>query len=60
MFGLMVIWIKPIGRKLFNVSLGQPSEFGLSQALSEVQEGLWEKTLATTKRSVCIQNTYKQ
>lgn len=43
LFGLMVIWIEPIGRKLFNVSLGQPSKFGLSQALSKVQEGLWEK-----------------
>lgn len=40
LFRLMVIWIESIGRKLFDVSLGQPSELGLSQALSEVQEGL--------------------
>lgn len=40
MFRLMVIRIEPIGGKLFNVSLGQSSEFGLSQTLSEVQEGL--------------------
>lgn len=40
LFRLMVIRIEPIGGKLFNVSLGQSSEFGLSQTLSEVQEGL--------------------
>lgn len=40
LFRLMVIWIEPIGRKLFDVSLGQSSEFGLSKTLSEVQEGL--------------------
>lgn len=37
---LMVVWIEPIGRKLFNVSLCQSSEFGLSETLSQVQEGL--------------------
>lgn len=36
----MVIWIKSIRRKLFYVSLGQSSEFSLSQALSEVQQSL--------------------
>lgn len=36
----MVVWIEPIGRKLFDVSLSQSSEFSLSQTLSEVQEGL--------------------
>lgn len=40
MLRLMVIWIEPIGWKLFDVSLGQSSEFGLSQTLGEVQEGL--------------------
>lgn len=40
LFRLMVIWIESIRRKLFDVSLGQSSEFGFSQALSEVQEGL--------------------
>lgn len=40
LFRLMVIWIEPIGRKLFDVSLSQSSEFGLSQTFSEVQEGL--------------------
>lgn len=45
----MVIWIKSIRRKLFYVSLGQSSEFSLSQALSEVQQSLWEKTSATVE-----------
>lgn len=37
----MVIWIEPIRRKLFDVSLGQTSELGLSQTLSEVKQSLW-------------------
>lgn len=37
---LMVIWVESIRRELFNVPLRQSSEFGLSQALSKVQEGL--------------------
>ncbi|TNN81952.1 hypothetical protein EYF80_007860 [Liparis tanakae] len=39
------------GRKLFDVSLGQSSEFGFSQTFSEVQEGLWagNTTSATTE-----------
>lgn len=40
LFRLMVIWIESIRRKLFDVSLGQSSEFSFSQALGEVQEGL--------------------
>lgn len=43
LFRLVVIWIEPIGRKLFDVSLRQSTEFGLPQTLSEVQEGLWGK-----------------
>lgn len=40
LFRLLIIWIEPIGRKLFDVSLSQSSEFGFSQTFSEVQEGL--------------------
>lgn len=36
----MVIWIEPVGRKLFNITLGQPSQFSLPETLGEVQEGL--------------------
>lgn len=39
LFRLVVIWIEPVRRKLFNISFGQSSEFGLSQTFSEVQEG---------------------
>lgn len=51
LFRLLIIWIEPIGRKLFDVSLSQSSEFGFSQTFSEVQEGLWAKntTSATTE-----------
>lgn len=37
---LMVVWIEPIGRKLFNVSLRQSSEFGLTETFGQVQQGL--------------------
>lgn len=37
---LMVIRIEAVRRKLFDVSLCQSSEFGFSQTLSKVQEGL--------------------
>lgn len=40
LFRLMVIWIETVGRKLFNVTLGQPSQFSLPETLGEVQEGL--------------------
>lgn len=42
LFRLMVIGVEPVRRKLLNVSLGQPTEFGLAQTLSKVQEGLWD------------------
>lgn len=53
----MVIWIEPIGGKLFNVSFGQSSEFGLSQTLSKVQEGLWEKSWATAEQPETASST---
>lgn len=40
LFRLMVIWIEPVGRKLFNITLGQSSQFSLTETLGEVQEGL--------------------
>lgn len=40
LFRLMVIWVEAIGRKLFNITLGQASQFSLAKTLGEVQEGL--------------------
>lgn len=40
LFRLVVIWIEPIGRKLFNIALGQASQFSLAETLGEVQQGL--------------------
>jgi len=37
----VVIWVEPIGRQLFNVTLAQASELGLAQPLGQVQQGLW-------------------
>lgn len=41
LLGLVVIWVEPIGRQLFDVALGQASELGLTQPLGQVQQGLW-------------------
>lgn len=36
----MIIRIETVRRKLFDVPLGQPTEFGLSQPLGQVQKRL--------------------
>lgn len=40
LFRLMVVWIEAVGRKLFNVTLGQSSQLRLAETLGQVQEGL--------------------
>lgn len=36
----MVIWVKSIGRKLFDVALGESSEFCFPETLGKVEESL--------------------
>lgn len=40
LFRLMVIWVKSIGRKLFDVALGESSEFCFPETLGKVEESL--------------------
>lgn len=51
LFRLMVVWIEAVGRKLFNVTLGQSSQLSLAKALGQVQEGLRNNS----KNSLLIQ-----
>lgn len=50
LFRLVIVWIKSVGGKLLDVSLGQSSEFGLPQALGKIQEGLKEENVTNSIR----------